>query len=340
MARPVRVRVAGGLYHVFSRGHDRQGIFADKRDYAHFLELLQEMREQFRVRVYAYCLMRSHHHLLVRTPEANVSAAIQWINGSYATWFNRRHARSGHLFGERFKAVLVENEAWGLQVSWYVHLNPVMTESMGLGKRQRKAQGLGLLGAPTPEAVARRLDALRRHEWSSYPAYVGYSRRPEWLDCEVMLRRAGGAESYRQAVEERVRQGVEEHFWSRLRWGVTLGSERFAKKVREKASIHRESAGRREWGRRRSFQEIVKIVERLKGEEWSAFRDRYGDWGRDLVLWAGRKYAGLTLKELGTAAGGMDYVAVAAAVRRIAERASSDSRLRSTMKQVARNCIM
>lgn len=340
MARPVRIRVAGGLYHVCARGQDRQALFTDRRDYAHFLELLEEMHERFRVRVYAYCLMRNHHHLLVKTPEGNISRAIQWVNGSYGIWHNRRHARSGHLFGERFKAVLVENEAWGLEVSFYVHLNPVMTEDLRLGKQSRKAQARGWAGPPKKEDVQRQLEVLRRHAWSSYQAYAGYGARPEWLDSGILLRRAGGTEKYRRAVEDRIRQGTEEGFRSRVRWGLVLGGERFARKVRGKVQLCRESAGQKELARRRSFGEIVKIVERLKGEPWLVFRDRYGDWGRDAVLWACRKYGGMTLKELGMAAGGMDYVAVAAAVRRITDRSRSEARVRSVLKRVERQCIM
>lgn len=340
MARPVRIRVAGGLYHVCARGHDRQALFTDRRDYTHFLELLEEMHERFRVRVYAYCLMRNHHHLLVKTPEGNISRSIQWLNGSYGIWYNRRHDRGGHLFGERFKAVLVENEAWGLEVSFYMHMNPVMTESLGLGKKSRKVQAQGLAGPPLQEDVQRQLEVLRRHAWSSYRAYAGYGPSPQWLDSATLLRRAGGAEKYRLALEERIRQGTKEDYRSRIRWGLVLGGERFARKVRGKVRLCRETAGRKELARRRSFEEIVGIVEQMKGESWSVFRDRYGDWGRDVVLWAGRKYGGMTLKELGTAAGGMDYVAVAAAVRRIAERSRAESRLRSVLRNVERQCIM
>jgi len=119
MARAVRIRVAGGWYHVFSRGHNREAIFGGDRDYRHFLELLGELQAVWRVPVHAYGLMSNHYHLLIRTPAGNISAAIQWLNGSYGMWFNRRHGRTGHLFGERFGAVLVENGAWVLEASLY-----------------------------------------------------------------------------------------------------------------------------------------------------------------------------------------------------------------------------
>ena len=134
MARSARIRVSGGWYHVFSRGHNREAVFSADGDREHFLALVAQMRERFRVRVYAYGLMTNHYHLLLGTPEGNLSAALQWLNGSYGMWYNRRHQRTGHLFGERYKAILVEGSAWGLEVSVYIHLNPVATEGQALGK--------------------------------------------------------------------------------------------------------------------------------------------------------------------------------------------------------------
>jgi len=235
------------MYHVFSRGQDRRDIFADRRDRQHFLELVEEMRERFRVAVYAYCLMPNHYHLLVKTPEGNISQAIQWVNGSYGIWHNIRHERSGHLFGERFKAVLVEDEVWGVEVSVYVHMNPVATEREGLGKRRKQAERRGLAVAPAKAEVEQQLGVLRGFEWSSYRAYAGYVRTPEWLDSSKLLRRAGGEDKYRRKVEERIRRGTQEDIRSRIRWGLVLGSERFARKVRGRVRICRETEGQRNW---------------------------------------------------------------------------------------------
>jgi REP element-mobilizing transposase RayT len=281
MARPVRIRVAGGWYHAFTRGEGGRALFGDDRDREHFIGLLPEMRERFRVRVHAYALMDTHYHLLLGTPQANVSRALQWLNGSYAGWFNRRHDRTGHVFGERFRAVLVENAAWGLEVSAYIHLNAVGVEALGLGQRRRGAERQAVAPAPTPEQAARRLAALRAYRWSSYRAYAGYGRMPGWLDAGVLRSRAGGAPAYRQWVEQRLHQGAVEPLGSRVRWGLVLGGERFARKVRGRIVLDRESSGRRLLARRRTFAEIVGRVERIKGEPWAAFRDRYGDRGRD-----------------------------------------------------------
>ena len=125
MARPLRLNIADGWYHVFHRGTERCRIFADDRDRAHFLELLAEMHARYRIRIHGYVLMDSHYHDLLQTPDANLSEAMQWLHTSYAAWFNTRHQRVGPLWQGRFGAVPVENSAWAYELSLYIHLNPV-----------------------------------------------------------------------------------------------------------------------------------------------------------------------------------------------------------------------
>ena len=110
-----------------ARGDHRQEIFSDDRDHGHFVELLEKMSERFRVRVMAYVCMGNHWHGIIRTPEANLSRAIQWLNISYSVGFNKRHEETGHVFQGRYKSIVVEGEVWGLELSQYVHLNPVRT---------------------------------------------------------------------------------------------------------------------------------------------------------------------------------------------------------------------
>jgi putative transposase len=338
MTRPLRIKALGGWYHVFARGHNRDLIYEDGLDCGHFLKLLEEMRELYRVRVYAYCLMPNHYHLLVGTPEGNISRAIQWLNGSYGIWHGRKYNRTGHLFSGRFKSVLVEAEGWGLEVSVYVHMNPVATEEMGLGKKVRKAQRQGLMGPPSADELARRLKALREYRWSSYKGYAGYEKAANWLDDGILLRRAGGTDKYRELVEGRIKQGGEESVMAKVRWGVVLGGERFARKVRGRIEIGRESAGRKLLMKRRGFEEIVRMIEGMSRRRWSEFRDRHGEWWRDLTLWAARRYGGMKLAELGQKVGGVDYTAVAMALKRLEERSRKDRSLRSAMKAIKSKC--
>jgi REP element-mobilizing transposase RayT len=323
---------------VTARGDHRQAIFCDGRDEGHFLELLAQMRERFRVQVLAYVLMGNHYHLMVCTPEANLSRAMQWLNVSYSVWFNKRRGEVGHVFQGRFKAMVVEGEGWGIALSEYVHLNPVRIKALGQGERTRAAERQGLGRPPTREEVAARLERLRRYRGSSYRAYAGYAKTPEWLDTEVILSRAGGAAAYRQSVADRVRQGVEEAPWRQAKWGLVLGGEAFAQRIRKQLKAGREVAGRRGLRQRRRFEEIVRVVERLTGEAWAAFCDRHGDRRRDLVLWVARRCTGLTAAELGREAGGMDYAAVTMAVRRFQVAQACDRALARLTDRVVAEC--
>ena len=111
MARPLRVDIRNGWYHVTARGNERRAVFRDDQDRRRFLELLEEWVERFGLRLHAYVLMDNHYHLLVQTPQANLSQAMQWLQVSYTVGFNRRHRRVGHLFQGRFRAVLVDEAA-------------------------------------------------------------------------------------------------------------------------------------------------------------------------------------------------------------------------------------
>jgi REP element-mobilizing transposase RayT len=125
MARPLRLQFPGGIYHVTARGNDRQAIFADDADCSRFLIVLASVVERYRVRCHAYCLMGNHYHLLLETPDANLSAAMRQLNGVYTQRFNRRHERCGHLLQGRFGAHVVDAQAYLHEVCRYIVLNPV-----------------------------------------------------------------------------------------------------------------------------------------------------------------------------------------------------------------------
>jgi putative transposase len=336
MTRPIRINVRDGIYHVMSRGDNRKVIFHDDRDGEHFEELLGEMRERFRVKILAYAAMINHYHLMIQTPEANCSAAIQWLNIAYGMWHNKRQWCCGHVFQGRFGSVLVENGAWALEMSVYIHMNPVAVKVLGLGKREKRAHNAGILPASSPEEVAKRLEALRKHRWSSYGALAGYRSKPEWLDVAWMEGRVqGGHEGYRNLVEGRVKEGQKERITDRTRWGLVLGSERYAEKIRKTIKLVREHKGRGIMSRRLSFEEITRRMEDIKGERWDSFKDRKGDAGRDVVMWVARRHGGYKLRELAEKAGGVDYTAISMALKRIEERMRSDRKLRRLVEQTS-----
>jgi putative transposase len=125
MSRPIRIEFPNALYHVTSRGDRREDIFEDDEDRREFLQTFAQVVEQFNWLCFAWCLMDNHYHLLIQTPDGNLSKGMRQLNGVYTQISNRRHRRVGHLFQGRFKAILVDGDAYLLELARYVVLNPV-----------------------------------------------------------------------------------------------------------------------------------------------------------------------------------------------------------------------
>ena len=140
----------GGWYHAFARGLNRMRLYVDERDRAHFLELLECVVERHRVELHAYVLMDNHFHLALRTPDGNLSRAMQWLNQSYAAWFNVRHDRTGPVFQRPFGSVPVQDGEWLYELSLYTHLNPLRIKILGRSKLDRVG---GNIGSSQPNSI-------------------------------------------------------------------------------------------------------------------------------------------------------------------------------------------
>ena len=179
--RALRIQAAGAVYHVTARGNRRQDIFCDAADYQRFLEFLGAVVLRFGWRCHAYCLMPNHFHLVLETPEPNISAGMQLLNGSYAQWFNWRHGFNGHLFQGRFHDRLVESPYHLLELARYVVLNPVRA---GLCERASDWR------------------------WSSHRAVVGEARSAvltvSWLLSQFGVDTDRARESYQRFVLDAV----------------------------------------------------------------------------------------------------------------------------------------
>jgi putative transposase len=125
MARPLRIEFEGAIYHVTARGNERGKIFFSKRDYEKFKEYITIAKEKYGFILHAYVLMTNHYHLIIETPEKNLSKVMHYINSAYTTYTNVKRKRSGHLFQGRYKAILVDKDTYLLELSRYIHLNPV-----------------------------------------------------------------------------------------------------------------------------------------------------------------------------------------------------------------------
>lgn len=349
MARPLRIEKPGGWYHVTARGNERKAIYRDQRDRRHFLELLAEMAARFRVRLHGFVLMDNHYHLLLELIEANLSRAVQWLNVSYSVWFNRRHERSGHLFQGRFQSVAVSPHEWALALSRYVHLNPVRIQSLGLSPTDRQVQRAGLSPAPDAAQVRERMALLRRYRWSSYRAYIGLEPAPEWLECQTVLGLGGGAgaeprRQYREYVERAVREGLEKSPWESVRERAVLGGAEFLAGLRKHVSGNEQEqrGARRLLAMRPPWEAVIAAIEKVKGRKWAEFRDQYGDTGRDMALYLGRRLCGLKLAELARRVELRNYGVVATNARRYERRLERDRTEKARMNQVLEllNCEM
>jgi hypothetical protein len=285
--------------------------------------------------------MSGHYHLIVQTPEANLSVAMQWVNESYAIWFNRRHDRRGPLFAGRFGSVPVENGAWAYELSVYVHLNSLRLRSLGLGRWERAAAAQGVSRPPSEEQIRERLRRLRAFRWSSYRYYAGYAKPPDWLTTDELLRRAGKGTrrqrqaAYRRYAQERLSEGAPSPVLEALRDRIAVGSAQFVDQVKGLLKdADRECAGKRQLRRRVTPEQVIEAVARMKGGGWQLADARRGDWGKPLILWGLREYGGLTLREIGQQAGGMDYSAVGMAIKRFEGRCGRDKALAGLQREL------
>jgi REP element-mobilizing transposase RayT len=152
MARPLRIEYPGAVYHVTSRGNERKAIFRSNADREAFLAFLGQTVKRFGWSVTAWVLMTNHFHLVIQTPEPNLSRGMHWLNGSYAGRFNRGHKRWGHLFGRRFKAFIIEKDAYFAEVLRYVVLNLTLCIQLTLRSLGRKICSTCVSGVnSTPE---------------------------------------------------------------------------------------------------------------------------------------------------------------------------------------------
>jgi putative transposase len=253
MARPLRLEFPGAVYHVTSRGNARQDIVVDDRDRSHWLTLLAHVVDRYGWLCHAYCLMDNHYHLLIETPQPNLSLGMRQLNGCYTQAYNRRHHRVGHLFQGRFTAILLEKEAHLLALCRYVVLNPVRAT---------------LVSHP------------RQWAWSSYRATVGETSALAWLSTDWILgqfgQRVGSAqERYRTFVAEG--RGAARP-WEQLTGQIYLGSEEFIAQHQPNRVIH--DIPRRQTQAQRPS---LPVLFQRKGEPARLIHTAYRQYGYRLV---------------------------------------------------------
>jgi REP element-mobilizing transposase RayT len=308
MARALRIEFEDALYHICARGNARAEIFRSDADRSRFLQLLEQSTERFHGTVYCFVLMGNHFHLVVQTPQPNLSRWMHWLIVSYSVYFNRRHHRSGHLFQGRYKSFLVENGEYLLSLSRYIHLNPVRGIRIGYG---------------TP---AERRNRLRAFKWSSYQGYAGLTKRFPFVQEESVLGEVARSPrdarvAYRRFVEEGLISQIANPFEA-VQWQAALGSERFLQNIRDRV--------KERYKQRHEMTSLRKAVEFAQPEvvlsrvsrkfkvnpERLTSRGQYGLKAKNVAMWIISERCGIKLREIGALFGGLDYSAVAQRIRR------------------------
>jgi len=206
MARPLRIEYEGAVYHITARGNEKKPIFKDDGDRLLFFDIMNQTKKRYNWLCHAYCLMTNHYHLVIETPDGNLSKGMWQLNGVYTQAFNKRHKRVGHIFQGRYKAILIQKESHLLEVIRYAVLNPV---------RAKLVQN--------PE----------EWRWSSYRSTSGKERAEKFITIDWILTQFdSGRKVAQKKYCEFVSEGkMKESIWEEVRGQSLLGDDKFIEKV-------------------------------------------------------------------------------------------------------------
>jgi len=322
MARPLRVEYPGAYYHVINRGNNQEHIFKNDRDKEKFLEYLEKAVERFSIIIHTYCLMDNHFHLLVETPEPNLSRAMQWVNVSYATYFNRKRGRHGHLFQGRFKAILIDADEYLKHLSRYIHLNPVR---------------------------AKMVSDPGEYNWSSYPAFIGKQKKPKllqtnWLLANFGKNKRGAKRNFKDFVEGTDLETLENPN-RQVTEGFILGDTDFVNWVKKTFLSGRQ--GEKDIPQLKKLKPKVPLetVAKAVCEEFSCKREqiitkgRKKNKAREVAIYIARDMSGISCRELGDYFGGVSGALITIMHKRVSEEAAKNRRFKGRINKVRKRIL-
>jgi REP element-mobilizing transposase RayT len=324
MARPLRIELADGYYHVMNRGNNRQDIFLSDKDRKSFMEALADSCEIYQAHLMVYVLMTNHFHLLVQTARANLSEFMRHFLVTYAVRFNRRNHCSGHVFQGRFKSLLVEADEYLLPLSRYIHLNPIRTRQFKNADFRTKA------------------DNLKKYPWSSFAGYGYLRKRNPRFDYSWLLNsyfgqdNSQGRRQYREYVLKGIDGEIENPFEEVLHQSI-LGTQSFVEWVKEKLprKEFREVPALRGLQRNLSADKVIRAVSQFCGVEPAEILDRKtrAKRVRQMAMELCYRYCNLGQKRIGQIFK-VDYSTVSVNRTRLKSRMKSDRRLKKQFEQI------
>jgi len=320
MARAWRIEYEGALYHVLSRGNEQGDIYRDAEDRLSFMDSLGEMSVRFDIDIFAYVLMNNHYHILLRTNRANLSRGMQWLGATYTRRFNNRHMRSGHLFQGRFKNIIVQNDAYLMQLSYYIHRNPLR---------------------------AKMVKRLADYKWSSYPAYAYGKSHPKWLNLNIILSQFDSKDRHRYYREKVQRYAKEEkRLWEDFRYGLYLGTNEFVDRLKKTflTDAHVEIPQQTKLLKIGNPEVLLEKASRILGCNLTNFKkslriSEHDKYNRDLLiylLWETGLYKNREIGDLF----GLTYSSVSRRAAIVRNRIARDNKFKKQFKQLKSQSMM
>lgn len=330
MGRAPRIESEGLWYHVYNRGNEKRDVFLSDKDYRLFLDMLFQSCTQFDAEVHAYAVMTNHFHVMLRTRRANLCRLMHYTLSAFTRRYNALHERVGHVFQGRYKAIVVDSEAYGRELLRYIHLNPA------------RVSGTGELN------MRERLRMAARYEWSSHQAYAGTARCSWPLVTADLLQSFGktAAEQrhmYAQYVTDGLRGTTD--IFDHVLGKAILGSQTFVARIKEivRAEHHDDTAA---CERRRisacGLDDVIRAVSEVYRVSDTELVQRYPEQrcreARRVLLWAAARYCsgGMPLAAMGRRLGGISIAALTHARDRVEAAAMRSRELTARMRAVTR----
>jgi putative transposase len=316
MGRPIRIEYPGALYHITSRGNERKDIFRESADREKFLGIVADYHNRFGILVHAYVLMDNHYHLVLETPWGNLVKIMHGINGAYTSWYNRKYNRIGHLFSGRYRAILVDKDSYLVELSRYVHLNPVRA---GMSER--------------PEHYA----------WSSFSGYIRKEKELAWMEYAGILSQFGTQQDRsRKKYREYVKQGIDKEgssIFKELVGQAILGQDKFIEDIKcliQGKVLDREITERKRLKQYPSPEAILAAVAAVTETQEKAITPRGSrqSTARKMAIYLMKRYSGLTNQEVGGVFGGLHYSAISQVSIRFGKILEGDSQLKNQLEAV------
>jgi len=313
MARPLRIEYEGAFYHVTARGNERKRIYFTKTDYRKFKEYIEGAQEKYGCFLHAYIFMTNHYHMILETPKANLSKVMHFINGSYTNYINRKRNRNGHLFQGRYKAILIDRDNYLLELSRYIHLNPVRA---------------GIVEKPE--------DFVN----SSYGSYIR-KRKDEIVHHDQILQmiskdKKSAPRLYRTFVENGIGGDIENPF-TKIYGGSILGESSFIKqaldRLKEGVISRKETAHRKILESAYDSELIIKTVSHFfKINEVEVLNDKKEY--RNICIYLMKKYTGMTNDQIGDIFNSLSFSAVAKVHQRMSKAVKENRSMRKKVNKI------